>query len=314
MIKRRPTVKAAIGRASKPLQPTRLHLSVAGDLLNIIREGQMSVGDPLREEALAARLGVSRTSLRGALHVLQERKIAKAQRHHGFRLLQASKDIKPAEELPESSDEKLYLKIARDRIAGILSETMIETDLMRRYDVGRHRILAALALLAKEGIVHRGRGREWRFDEILMSRRAREESYDFRLMIEPAALLLPTFKVDALELKKLRELQTGLLASSGRGLPAHAVFHADATFHETICSLSGNAFVLSAIRQQNRVRRLFEYQTYVDVSRVRSWCIEHISVIDALLDDDRRLAARNLTAHLDNARRLQSRRKRGGAF
>jgi DNA-binding GntR family transcriptional regulator len=309
MTVKRMSAGAKGGRGVKPSQPTRLHLSIANDLLTIIREGEMVVGQPLREEALAAVLKVSRTSVRGALRVLEQRKIVKARHHHGYRLQQASRDIKADEELPESSDEKLYLKIARDRIAGILSDTMIETDLMRRYHVGRHRILTALALLAKEGIVHRGKGREWKFHEILKSRLAREESYDFRLMIEPAALLLPTFRLNKPELLKLRTLQEDLLASYGKGVPARAVFNADAAFHETLCSFSGNAFVLAAVRQQNRLRRLLEYQTYPDASRVRAWCIEHISVIDALLENDQSLAAKNLTKHLENARKLHLKRK-----
>lgn len=309
MAKQRPQAKMRNSSSEAP-QPTRLQISIANDLLTIIREGGMSIGEPLREEALGARLGVSRTSIRGALRVLEERRIVKARRHHGYRLLQASKDIKADEELPESSDEKLYLKIARDRIAGALSDIIIETDLMRRYDVGRHRVLTALALLAEEGIVHRGKGREWRFRDILKSSLSRDESYDFRLMLEPAALLLPTFRIVKPELLKLRDLQNDLLSSFGRDVPARAAFHTDATFHEMLCSFSGNTFVLSAIRQQNRLRRLFEYQTYQNAARVRVWCAEHISVIDALLDGDQPSAARNLTAHLENARKLQLRRKR----
>jgi DNA-binding GntR family transcriptional regulator len=311
MAKRGPQAKkTGSGRSFKTQQPTRLQISIANDLLTIIREGGMSIGEPLREEALGARLGVSRTSIRGALRVLEERRIVKAQRHHGYRLQQASKDIKPDEELPENSDEKLYLKIARDRIDDVLSDTMIETDLMRRYNVGRHRILTALALLAEEGIVHRGKGREWRFHDILKSSLAREESYDFRLMLEPAALLLPTFRIIKPELLKLRDLQNQLRGSSGKNVPARAAFHADATFHEMLCSFSGNTFVLAAIRQQNRLRRLFEYQTYQNAARVRAWCTEHISVIDALLDGDQPSAAHNLTKHLENARKLQLKRKR----
>lgn len=301
--------KRRASRVITALRPTRLQLSIANDLLSIIREGDMNIGEPLREEALGARLGVSRTSVRGALRVLEERKIVKSRPHHGFRLQQASKDINADEELPESSDEKLYLKIARDRIAGILSDNMTETDLMRRYDVGRHRILSALALLAEEGIVHRGKGREWRFHDFLKSSLAREESYDFRLMLEPAAILLPEFRIIKPELLKLRELQNNLLKSFGKNVPARAAFNTDATFHEMLCKFSGNTFVLSAIRQQNRLRRLFEYQTYPNAARVRAWCAEHISVIDALLDGDKLSAARKLTTHLENARKLELKRK-----
>ena len=77
---------------------------------------------------------------------------------------------------------------------------------MRRYQAG-HIVLAALALLSEEGVVHRGRGREWQFRPLLKSRRAREESYDLRLILEPSALLLPTFRIVKPELLRMRDLQ-----------------------------------------------------------------------------------------------------------
>jgi DNA-binding GntR family transcriptional regulator len=192
--------------------------------------------------------------------------------------------------------------IARDRLAGALPESVTETDLMRRYSAGRHLVLAALALLLEEGVVHRGHGREWQFRPFLKSRRAREESYDFRLILEPSALLLPTFCIVRPELLRMRDLQNHLLASSGRGISSREVFQTDASFHELLGSFSRNSFVLSAIRQQTRLRRLLEYQSYPNATRVRAWCLEHIAVIDALLNSDRQLAAQHLTKHLENAR------------
>jgi DNA-binding GntR family transcriptional regulator len=194
------------------------------------------------------------------------------------------------------------MQIARDYVIGSLPESTTETDLMRRYDASRHLVLAALALLSEEGIIHRGKGREWRFREILKSSRAREESYELRLMVEPAALLLPTFQIDKQQLEDTRQLQEKLLSAAESGVSHRLVFQTDASLHEMLAKLSSNAFVLATIRQQNRLRRLLEYQSYLDAKRVREWCLEHISVIDALLDDNQHLAARYLTKHLENAR------------
>jgi DNA-binding GntR family transcriptional regulator len=305
------TTKWARGAAAAPagkangaagFRPSRLQVSTANALLNLIREDDMPAGHHLGEEMLAERLGVSRTSVRGALRILEGQNILEARPRRGYRLRQASHEIEAGTELPISLDEKLYMMIARDRLAGELPESATETDLMRRYGVGRHLILAALALLSEEGIVHRGNGREWRFRDILKSRRARDESYEFRLMVEPSALLLPTFRIVKPELLRMRDLQSRLLTSSVRGVSSREVFHTDASFHELLGSFSGNSFVLSSIRQQNRLRRLLEYQSYPNASRVKAWCLEHISVIDALLDDDQHLATRHLTKHLENAR------------
>jgi len=302
--------RATTADAAADFRPTRLQVSTAGRLLNLILQDDMQAGERLGEELLAERLGVSRTSVRGALRILESRRIVEAQPRRGYRLLRASREIEAGTELPASRDEKLYMAIARDRVAGVLPESVTETDLMRRYGVGRHLVLAALALLSEEGIAHRGQGREWQFREILKSRRAREESYEFRLMLEPSALLLPTFRIVKPELQRMRELQNKLLGSLGNsGISSREVFHTDASFHELLGSFSGNSFVLASIRQQNRLRRLLEYQSYPNANRVRAWCLEHISVIDALMDGDQHLAARHLTKHLENARLAPPARK-----
>jgi DNA-binding GntR family transcriptional regulator len=283
--------------------PSRLQVYVAGQILALIRAERMTAGQPLREEALASRLSVSRTSVRGALRILGCQEIVDARPHRGYVLRRNASDLEQAIELPTRPDEKLYLQIAGDYLAGVLPESTTETDFMRRYDASRHLVLATLALLSEEGIIHRGKGREWRFREVLKSSRGREESYELRLMIEPAALLLPTYRIVKRELEDMRVLQLQLL-NAAEANPSHRdVFHTDARFHELLAKLSGNGFVLATIRQQNRLRRLLEYQSNLDAKRVRTWCLEHISVIDALLDGDRQLASQYLSKHLQNARR-----------
>lgn len=262
----------------------------------------MRIGDPLREEACAAQLAVSRTSIRGALQILAAQGILEARPRKGYVLKRNADEIGQEIDLPASSDERLYLQIARDFLAGRLPGSNNETELMRRYKASRHLILAAMALLSEEGIIHRGKGREWRFRDVLTSSRARGQSYELRMMIEPAALLLPTFTAARSELGAMRDLQDKLYKSVNPGASHREVFQTDASFHELLAQLSGNAFVLSIVRQQNRLRRLIEYQSNLNANRVRTWCREHMSVIDALLADDRALAAERLHRHLENAR------------
>jgi DNA-binding GntR family transcriptional regulator len=104
-----------------------------------------------------------------------------------------------------------------------------------------------------------------------------------------------------------------LLKPSANRVSSREVFQTDASFHELLASFSGNSFVLSSIRQQNRLRRLLEYQSYPDASRVRAWCLEHVSVIDALLDGNQHLAARHLSRHLENARLVPPAKKANGS-
>ena len=84
-------------------------------------------------------------------------------------------------------------------------------------------------------------------------------------------------------------------------MKSREVFHTDASFHEELARMSGNSFVLSALHQQNRLRRLIEYQGYRDVGRVHTWCREHVAITDALLRGANRKASARLTLHLTNA-------------
>jgi len=260
------------------------------------------MGDPLREEAFAAQLGVSRTSIRGALRILGAQGLLEARPRKGYVLRRNATEILQ-EDLPTSLDERLYFQIARDYLAKRLPESNTETELMRRYKASRHLVLAALALLSEEGIIHRGKGREWRFRDVLTSSRARGQSYELRTMIEPAALLLPSFTTPRSALEAIRNVQERLQNSAAARASHREVFQADASFHELLAQFSGNAFVLTTVRQQNRLRRLLEYQSNLDAERVRTWCREHISVIDSLLAGDRSQAAEQLRQHLENARR-----------
>lgn len=282
------------------LSPSRLQIHTAKQIVGLIRQDDLQPGFHFREEALAERLGVSRTSVRAGLRILHEEGLLTARQNRGYTLAASSGTADSSIELPTSADETLYMAIAKDRLAGRLPASTSETELMRRYDSGRHLVLAALAILSEEGLVRRGRGREWQFREILNSPEARKQSYELRLMVEPAALLLPGFKDAHGRVAEMRARHVAL-QSNGRVLSRRDVFDIDASFHEMLASLSGNESVLEVIRQQNRLRRLMEYESYPDAARVWAWSGEHVAVIDALLDGDRQLASARLSQHLRNA-------------
>ena len=131
--------------------------------------GEESVGTlaaPIAADVRADH-GVARAG--GSQHVVEARP------NRGYLLRRNSHELDEGIELPPSSDERLYLQIVRDYLSGVLPKTATETDFMRRYDASRHLVLATLALLSEEGIVHRGKGREWQFRDVLKSSRSREE-------------------------------------------------------------------------------------------------------------------------------------------
>jgi DNA-binding GntR family transcriptional regulator len=75
----------------------------------------------------------------------------------------------------------------------------------------------------------------------------------------------------------------------------------DASFHEIIAGFSGNAFLIQAIQQHNRLRRLIEYGGYGRLERVKAWAAEHLAVLHALQRGHLKHAAESMRQHLTNA-------------
>jgi DNA-binding GntR family transcriptional regulator len=148
----------------------------------------------------------------------------------------------------------------------------------------------------------RNKGHGWTFLPTLDSAATLSNSYDFRLTIEPALFLLPSFKPDEAALERVR-LQHVDFVSLRDPVAAggSALFHTDASFHEMLAAMSGNAFFLQAIQQQNRLRRLLEFSSYTNRRRVRAWLKEHLEIIEAVSEDDLARASRLMRQHLTHA-------------
>jgi hypothetical protein len=87
-------------------------------------------------------------------------------------------------------------------------------------------------------------------------------------------------------MQKLLKCAPGICGSSPtrtlRRVPAKEIFETDALVSRACWQeASGNLFVLQAIQQQNRLRRLLEFGSYHNKRRVKAWCEEHVAIIDA---------------------------------
>lgn len=285
------------------MRPTRLQAETARQILEILRRDGLSAGHHLTEEGLAARLGVSRTPIRAALRILAQNGFLVARPRQGYVIAPRRAARGGSALLPASADDELYMRVARDLVRKRLPASFTETSMMRRYGASRSLAVTVLARMSEEGLVRRGRGREWLSMPFLDSQEEQTASYDFRLILEPAALRLATFQVDRAALAEARRRHALLAEARSIALSSAELFELDATFHALLARMSRNAFFLSAIEQQNRLRRLIEYWGYRDRTRLRAWCREHLQIIDALLAGDRAKAAALLERHLGNARR-----------
>lgn len=276
---------------------------LANQILDLIREAKFEPGHHLREQQLADMAGVSRTPVRAAMKLLCDLGIIETRRNQGFFLVKPYDEIQRISiDVPASSDQDLYEQLVRDRIAGKLPESLTQIEISQRYDVDRNVLSRTLLRLSEDGLIARNQGHGWTFLPTLNTDVALGNGYRFRLMIEPGGLLSEGFQADKSALRRLRQQHMFLISHPDiLSVDGRLIFDTDASFHETLAEFSGNIFVLQAIVQQNRLRRLLEFGSYTNKQRVREWCGEHVEIIDAVLEGRMADAAEIMRHHLQSA-------------
>jgi DNA-binding GntR family transcriptional regulator len=282
-------------------RPNSFHL--ANQLLDVIRDARLEPGHHLREQQLADLVGVSRTPIRSALNLLAKRGIVETRKNHGYFLRKPFDSLHRIEiEVPSTADEKLYQRLVRDRLDNVVPDSMTQSELARRYGVDRVALTRTLSRLAEDGLIAKNRGHGWTFLPTFDSLVALKGSYEFRLTLEPACFLLPTFRPDLAAIERMRLQHLYLISHPDIITVGSAqLFETDAAFHEMCAEFSGNAFFVQAIQHQNRLRRLLEFGSYFNSRRVQDWCREHLAIIEAIATGDLSQASAKMRLHLEQA-------------
>lgn len=280
-----------------------LHLALAHRIVDHLKDARPPVGEHLVEQELERLLGASRSPIRGALGRLAELGLVERRPNRGYFLARDPADMPLA--LPASPDQALYLAIARWRLSGRAGATLAEAEAIRAFGVSRAQLRRVLLRIAEEGWIERRPGQGWAFLPMIDSVAAYDASYAFRMVVEPAGILLPSFEPDTAVLTALREVQAQIVEDGYLTLPPQELYRLNAAFHAAIAAMSGNAFIRQAVERQNVLRRLVEYEEIVDRDRVREQCREHLAILDTLQADDRGAAAEAMRRHLDRARRAK---------
>ncbi|EYD76895.1 putative transcription regulator protein [Rubellimicrobium mesophilum DSM 19309] len=207
---------------------------------------------------------------------------------------------------PPSEDEAAYRRIADDRVAGDLPERITENELLRRYSLTRARLTRLLRRMAQEGWIERLPGHGWTFLPILTSLEAYEDSYRFRLVIEPAALLEPRWTLDRHALEARRAEQVWLIDGGVFEVPDTRLFEMNSGLHETIMECSRNAFFIESLRRVDRLRRLIDYRQMLDRDVTRERCQEHVAILDRILSRKNEEASDLMRRHLSKLRGLKT--------
>jgi DNA-binding GntR family transcriptional regulator len=286
---------------ARSTQQNRFRL--ANQILDVIRDAKLERGHHLREQQLADLIGVSRTPIRSALDLLAKRGIVETRKNHGFFLRKPFDSLHRIEiEVPSTIEDELYPKLVRDRLDNRIPNSITPSEIARRYKVDRVALTRTLSRMAEDGLVARNQGHGWSFQPTLDSVVSLRASYEYRLTLEPAAFLLPSFKPDQAAIERMRLQHLYLVAHPDIAtVSAKQLFDTDAAFHEMFAEASGNTFFAQAIQVQNRLRRLLEFGSYVDSRRVKEWCREHLAIIEAVAAGDLAQAASRMRAHLEQA-------------
>lgn len=298
------SVSPTVSRRRQSKLADQLAMSIEG----LIATGELKPGDALAERVLAERLDVSRSPIRQALRILEDKGQVVPREDGGYTVATAPK-LPALEILTHSSVddiEPIYLKIAEDRLEGRLPDKISESDLMRRFDLTKAQLSAILQRIVHEGWIERLPGHGWRFLPILTSPETYDQGYRFRILIESAALMEPGFKVDELALRRCLAEQQELIDGAVEWASPAQLFDANARLHETIAGFSGNVFIVESLKRINRLRRLMEYKKVVDREAAARRCKEHKVLIELLLNGQREAACDFIRLHLRDAAREKS--------
>jgi len=278
---------------------------LATQILTLIQNAKFEVGHHLREQHLADMLDVSRTPIRQALKLLAEHGIVETRKYHGYVLVKPFHALQSTEiKVPLTLEQLLYQELVRDRLAGKLPNSLTQNTILQRYKVERPVAAQTLQRMAKDGLITPKGARHWEFLPTLDSRQALKASYELRATLEPAALLLPEFKVKPLVLERIRMQHLYILGHPRTSSISHLqIFEADSAFHEALAEFSGNIFFLQVVQRHNQLRRLLEFSNYNQNGRILECCREHLAILDAINADNMALASRLMRDHLTHAQR-----------
>lgn len=281
--------------ASTPLQQDLMRR-----IVEVIHEDELQPGARLRQNQLAERLRVSRTPVRIALELLEAQGFVQHEPNRGMTLAMIPPMIEVEDAPP--ADEELLIAVARLRREGMLAEQFAELELMRL--TGRERTTVRQALIKLEGlgVIQRRKGYGWQFFDPARDARAREESYNFRLLIECAAILSAEFSLSVAWIKSMRARHEAMLASPWTDTSSVTLFEMNAEFHLGISAASGNRYIEEAMNRQNQLRRLSNYNWQHGSDRVAVTCREHLEILDRLEQGDNEVAAALMRKHLTGAR------------
>ena len=276
------------------------YAALARQILKIIRSENWEVGRRITEQAMAKKLGVSRSPARAALEVLRSQQVVAHQSNKGYLLAVPWDSRKLSDKnLNEDPTDSLYQTLMSERFASLLGERVSVAALMKRYGKPRAMVEEVFTRMQEDGLIERGNGRFWLFRHSLVDEKSFVESCNYCIILEPAALLAPGFRVDQKRIIALRRRHE-LLHSAHTHNSLDDLLDLNAAFHTTLADCCGNRFLTQAIRQHTLLRRMGGYDAYALRTNMDDEFGEHLRILDAVQAGDLKNAATMMRQHLLN--------------
>ena len=271
--------------------------------MDLTRARALRPGDHLPEQLFAGLCGVSRTPMRATFKILANNGFLSHNPADGYFLAVDPDAVSAAlESQLDASDGSLANRILEDRLARRLDDVQSVSFFMRRYGVTRSTVLNALTILHQDGIVERVPGQAWGFRPILDTPGAIEDSLQFRLILEPAAILASDFELDQTKARHQRLQMQKALSVSGCWIGASAFHRQDTEFHQLIAQGSANRFARDALLAHHSLRRITQKDLSTPEFRLRQSLQEHLDILDSLERRQFDVAADQMSLHLRRSR------------
>ncbi|QFT81996.1 transcriptional regulator NanR [Roseovarius sp. THAF27] len=284
------------------MKKSQLAERIAHDISVKIASKDFAPGDHLRAQALADTFGVSRSPIREALLILNEAGLVQKMPNRGFYVSQSADQEKTSVPPALLSEQRSpYHRIANDWRNDVLPEEVTEQFLRETYKATKAQVQEILTRAVREGWAERKAGYGWRFLNVAKSPRAFQQIYQFRMSIEPAAMLLPEYEVSRDKLEELRATQKRMLDHDIEHLPVERLLSNGAQFHEELIKFANNPYFHMALVRVNQMRRLLEYSAASTPERFIEQSTQHLAILDLLARGEILEASFAMKKHLSGA-------------
>ena len=260
-------------------------------IVGLIDTGNIAPGTHLSVPKLAETFDVSRSPVREALVYLEQKGVLQQKLNRGFFV---KDDYAPQQHdeaaSADGSDLPEYYQLAEDWLQDNIEAEVTELYLMKRYNLTKSQLSTLLARGISEGWVERKLGYGWRFLPVAKTKAALENIFSFRMVIEPMAILEPTFNAPQDKIDEIRRELEMLLENGIERLSPKQLQLAGYRFHETVIGFSNNPFFEISLRNVNRMRMLMDYRIMDDRSRYYAEVKDHMRLL-ALIETGQRIEA-----------------------